>query len=75
MKATVIIYALLFFSLHGFTQGITRYSYHDADKKNVKEVYQVKDTIQNILHGRYISYFLNGHIESKGQFVNNETSG
>ena len=58
-----------------FAQGVTRYTYHDADKKNLKEVYQVRDTIQNILHGRYISYFLNGNIESKGQFVNNETSG
>lgn len=52
-----------------------RYTYHDAEKKVIKEVYQVKDTIQNILHGRYVSYFLNGNLESKGQFVNNETSG
>ncbi len=56
-------------------QRFTRYTYHDEAKKNLKEVYQVKDTISNILQGRYISYFLNGHIESKGQFVNNETTG
>ncbi len=56
-------------------QAITRYTYHDASKKNLKEIYQVKDTVSNILQGRYISYFLNGHIESKGQFVNNETTG
>ncbi len=59
----------------GMAQGVTRFTYHDAGKKNVKEVYQVKDTIQNVLHGRYISYYLNGLIESKGQFVNNETAG
>ncbi len=59
----------------GFSQGFTRYVYHDAAKKNVKEIYQVKDTIENVLQGRYISYFLNGNIESKGQFVNNETTG
>lgn len=58
-----------------FGQPVTRYTYHDADKKNLKEIFQVKDTLQNILHGRYISYFLNGNMESKGQFVNNETSG
>lgn len=75
MKAIVIIGVLLFFSLQGLTQDITRHTYHDTDKLNLKEVYQVKDTIQNILQGRYISYFLNGNIESKGQFVNNETSG
>jgi uncharacterized protein len=56
-------------------QGITRYTYHDTEKKKIKEVYQVKDTISNILQGRYVSYFLNGHIESKGQFYNNETTG
>ncbi len=56
-------------------QSVTRYVYYDAAKKNIKEIYQVKDTIQNILQGRYISYFLNGSMESKGQFVNNETTG
>ncbi len=56
-------------------QGFTRYTYHDPEKKNLKEIYQVKDTIRNVLHGKYISYFLNGNMESKGQFLNNETSG
>lgn len=58
-----------------FAQGSMRQTYHDLDKKSLKEVYQVKDTIKNIPHGRYISYYLNGTIESKGQFTNNETSG
>lgn len=63
------------FICFAFSQGITRYTYHDKEKKNIKEVYQVKDTITNMLQGRYISYFLSGGIESKGQFVNNETTG
>ncbi|MTI22049.1 membrane-binding protein [Fulvivirga sp. RKSG066] len=54
---------------------ITRYSYHDDEKQNLKEMYQVKDTISNILEGKYISYYLNGNIESQGQFSNNETVG
>jgi uncharacterized protein len=58
-----------------FGQGFTRQTYHDPAKKNIKEVYQVKDTTTNTLHGKYISYFLNGKIESRGQFTNNETSG
>ena len=57
------------------SQSVTKYVYYDASKKNIKEIYQVKDTFQNILQGRYISYFLNGSMESKGQFVNNETTG
>ena len=60
---------------HAQAQGVMRYVYYDAARKNVKEIYQVKDTVQNILQGRYISYFLNGNIESKGQFINNETTG
>jgi uncharacterized protein len=56
-------------------QSFTRQTYHDKNKKNLKEVYQVKDTVSNILHGRYLSYYLNGNVESKGQFTNNETTG
>lgn len=55
--------------------GFTTQTYHDRDKKIVKEVYQVKDTLRKIPHGRYVSYFINGNMESRGQFTNNETSG
>jgi antitoxin component YwqK of YwqJK toxin-antitoxin module len=58
-----------------FSQGIARRTYHDKEKRNLKEVYQVRDTVQNILNGSYESYYLNGHLESKGQFVDNETAG
>ncbi|MEJ7647337.1 MAG: hypothetical protein WKF87_22270 [Chryseolinea sp.] len=58
-----------------FSQNSTRQTFHDKEKKSLKEVFQVKDTVRNIPNGRYISYFLNGAIESKGQFTNNETSG
>jgi antitoxin component YwqK of YwqJK toxin-antitoxin module len=73
LRVVLVLITLLPLSLFG--QGFTRYTYHDAAKKNLKEIFQVKDTIRNILHGRYISYYLNGNVESKGQFVNNETSG
>jgi antitoxin component YwqK of YwqJK toxin-antitoxin module len=58
-----------------FSQGFTRQSFHDAAKKNLKESYQVKDTIRNVVHGRYTSYYLNGNVESQGQFTENETTG
>jgi uncharacterized protein len=57
------------------SQGFTKQTYHDKEKKKLKEVYQVKDTIHNILQGKYISYYLNGNIESKGEFENNESTG
>lgn len=56
-------------------QGVTRRTFHDPEKKKIKEVYLVKDTVRNVLHGRYMSYYLNGVIESKGEFTNNETTG
>jgi antitoxin component YwqK of YwqJK toxin-antitoxin module len=72
-RVVLVLVALSPLYLYG--QGFTRYTYHDADKKILKEIFQVKDTIRNILHGRYISYFVNGNTESKGQFMNNETTG
>lgn len=57
------------------TPGHIRQTFHDKDRKIIKEVYQVKDTVRNVPHGRYVSYFLNGKVESRGQFTNNETSG
>lgn len=71
----ILITLLASVSTHVFAQGFMRQTYHDPEKKNLKEVYQVKDTIKNIPHGRYISYYLNGNIESKGEFANNETTG
>jgi uncharacterized protein len=75
VKRFWLTYSFALCACAAFSQGLMRTTYHDAAKKNVKEVYQVKDTITNTLQGRYISYFLNGNIESKGQFVNNETTG
>ena len=57
------------------TSGPTRQTFHDKEKKIIKEVYQVKDAVTNVPHGHYVSYFLNGKVESRGQFTNNETSG
>jgi len=75
MKQGLLIGLFIVAPLAVFAQGFTRYSYHDPEKKNLKEVYQVKDTIKNILQGKYISYFLNGNVESRGQFADNETTG
>jgi len=57
------------------TKSQTRQTFHDKEKKIIKEIFQVKDTIRNVPHGRYVSYYLNGKVESRGQFTNNETSG
>lgn len=75
MKISFPIFFLLIVSSNVFSQGFIKQSYHDAARKNLKEVYQVKDTIRNVLHGHYTSYYLNGNVESKGQFTNDETTG
>lgn len=75
MRVILGLCLLLFATLTLQAQGITRHTYHDPEKKHIKEIYVVKDTVRNVLHGRYLSYYLNGAIESKGEFTNNETSG
>ncbi len=72
-----VIYSILAtgISFSSFGQDFLRRTYHDKNKKDLKEVYQVQDTISNVLNGRYISYFVNGNVESRGQFRNNETVG
>jgi antitoxin component YwqK of YwqJK toxin-antitoxin module len=75
VKRAIIFFLFLCASHFACCQLFTRQTYHDRAKKNLKEVYQVRDTLVNILHGRYISYYLNGNVESKGQFTNNETTG
>lgn len=74
MKA-VLVTLLAILSAYMSNAQVTQYSYHDKDGKKIKEIYQVLDTITNILEGKYLSYHLNGNIESKGNFHNNETVG
>ena len=63
----LVICLFVFPGAGALAQGVTRTTFHDPEKKNVKEIYQVKDTVNNILHGRYVSYFLNGKVDSRGQ--------
>lgn len=70
-----ILLVLLIASAKLTAQGVVRQTYHDSEKKKLKEVYYVKDTVHNVLHGLYTSYHINGNTESSGKFVNNETSG
>jgi antitoxin component YwqK of YwqJK toxin-antitoxin module len=74
-RAGLFFLVLVFCPVILLAQGFTRMTYHDAAKRYIKEIYQVKDTISNVSQGRYVSFFLNGRVESKGQFVNNETTG
>lgn len=76
MKRTAFIVFFVFAAIVNlYGQGFTCQSFHDAAKKNLKESYRVKDTIRNVVHGRYSSYYLNGNLESQGQFTDNETTG
>ncbi len=72
-----VIYSLLVCTISAPSHGqeFLRRTYYDKNKKDLKEVYQVQDSLSNVLHGRYISYFVNGNVESRGQFRNNETVG
>ncbi len=77
MLSRSFVACMFFFSswlnLNG--QGITQYSYHDTSHKKIKEIYTLKDAKSGILSGKYLSYYLSGHIESEGIFYNNEPIG
>src|SRR5882762_1964221 len=75
MYRTIVMLLLTCAPLAVAAQGFMRMTWHDPAKKNIKEMYQVKDTVSNILNGRYISYYVNGTVESRGQFASNETTG
>jgi antitoxin component YwqK of YwqJK toxin-antitoxin module len=56
-------------------QPVLRKTWHDKERQFVKEIFQVKDTVRNIRNGRYTSYYVNGKVESRGYFENNQTTG
>ena len=73
MRSSILIF---FFILTTVAQAqIERYTWHDEEKNKIKEVYHVRDTFANILEGTYLSYHINGRMESRGHFSNNETVG
>ncbi len=74
-KVAFILFFVLAAIANLYSQGFMQRSFHDTAKKILKESYQVKDTVRNIVHGLYSSYHLNGNVESKGQFTNDETTG
>lgn len=69
------IFLVAIFATHMLQGQVMRETYHDKEEKYLKETYYVTDTISNVLHGSYRSYYLNGQLESQGQFDNNETVG
>ncbi|MEM6523951.1 MAG: toxin-antitoxin system YwqK family antitoxin [Bacteroidota bacterium] len=73
MKISSFIFFIVF--SHSLLAQVERYTYHDDLKTKTKEVFQVKDTVSNVLEGTYTSYYINGNIESKGRFEDNETVG
>ena len=49
-------------------QDEKRVSFYKNNEDQIREIYHLKDTINNILHGEYISFYLNGKIEKKGNY-------
>jgi uncharacterized protein len=76
LKSTGVHIVLIFVAVQVlYAQQLVRKTYHDAEQKQVKEIYHVRNNQTNILEGPYTSFHLNGKIESKGQFTNNATAG
>ena len=76
MKTFFIFISLWFISsILALGQGVEKKTYYDPEKTVVKEVFYVKDTIQNMLEGKYVSYYLSGHVKSEGEFAYNHAAG
>ncbi len=61
------------FVLHA--QGIEKRMYYDAEETVLKEVFFLEDTINNLLNGSYISYYLSGNMKSQGEYAYNRATG
>lgn len=56
-------------------QGVVLKTYYDQEKKVIKEIFAVDDTITNQLNGPYTSFYLSGTKKSEGYYTNNKASG
>lgn len=56
-------------------QGVVLKTYYDHEKKVIKEIFAVDDTITNQLNGPYTSFYLSGTKKSEGAYTNNKASG
>ena len=79
MQKNAFILGLVIFMLgcgfSGISQDNFRYNYYDEDKLKVKEKIPFREGDPNIAEGDYMSYFINGKPESKGEYFNNEAVG
>ncbi len=75
MKNIGFLLVLIFGAGQIFGQGIERRTYYDQEQTVVKEILHVKDTLENLLEGKYISYFLSGNVKSQGEFAYNKATG
>ena len=58
-----------------YAQRITVHTYYDESETRLKETFMVLEGNQNVLDGKYISYFQNGNIKSEGFYKSNEPTG
>jgi len=49
-------------------QGEKRASFYKDNENQIREVYHLRDTLDNILHGEYTSFYMNGNMEKKGNY-------
>lgn len=68
MNRVVSIFFLLAAANSLLAQGEKRASFYKNNENQIREVYHLRDTLDNILHGEYISFFMNGTMEKKGSY-------
>ena len=72
----ILCFVTAFFALgYAYGQDGVKVLRYFENEHLVKEEFTVRDTVSNILHGPFTSYFSNGRTEAKGNYRNNEQEG
>lgn len=68
MKYGLTILISLSFVCALLAQGKKRTSFYKDNENQIREVYHLRDTLDHILHGEYMSFYMNGNMEKKGNY-------
>lgn len=74
----ILLFIIFIFSNLGYGQVDSikqEVFYENEGQPSLKEVYYVKKSAPNILHGIYYSYFQNGQLKLEGTYLNNTPKG
>ena len=58
-----------------WSQELRKATFYKENENQIREVYNYKDTTRTVLHGTYISFYMNGRMETRGEYEDGVPSG